>query len=214
MADATDPIQGLNDYATQHTTPLDTLIEELIAETHAELAERAGMLSGATVGTLLQFLVASSGAKRVLEVGMFTGVSALMMAAGLPDDGELFTCDISARHIAFGNRYFARSPHGHKITVLEGSALENIKTLDGTFDFVFIDADKPNYTNYYEAVLPKLAPNGMIAVDNVLWSGEVLDPKQENALAIVAFNEHVQNDPRTTNVMLTVRDGVTLIRRA
>ena len=112
MSDATDPIQGLNDYATQHTTPLDPLIEELIAETHAELAGRAGMLSGATVGTLLQFLVASSGAKRVLEVGMFTGVSALMMAAGLPDDGELFTCDISARHIAFGKRYFERSPHG------------------------------------------------------------------------------------------------------
>ena len=171
------------------------------------------MLSGPLVGSVLQFLIATSDAKRVLEIGMFTGASALMMAAALPDDGELITCDISARHIAFGKRYFERSPHGHKITVLEGGALENIKQLDGTFDFVFIDADKPNYTNYYDAAVPKLAPNGIIAVDNVLWSGEVLDPKEENALAITSFNEHVQNDPRTINVMLTVRDGLMLIRR-
>jgi caffeoyl-CoA O-methyltransferase len=211
--DATDPIKDLDDYATAHTTPLDPLIQELIAETKKEMGGLAGMLSGPVEGSLLQLLIAVSGAKRVLEIGMFTGYSALMMAAALPDDGELFTCDINARTIEFGKRYFERSPHGHKITVLEGGALENMKRLEGTFDFVFIDADKPNYTNYYDAALPLLAPNGIIAVDNVLWSGRVLEPKEESALAIASFNDHVQNDDRVINLMLTIRDGLMLIRR-
>jgi caffeoyl-CoA O-methyltransferase len=211
--DATDPIKPLDDYAAAHTSAPDPLIAELMEETREEFGEMAGMLSGAMVGTLLQFLVASLEAKRVLEIGMFTGASALMMAAALPDDGELYTCDNSSRHITFARRYFERSPHGRKIRVLEGGALENIKRLDGAFDFVFIDADKPNYTNYYEAVVPLLSPNGMIVADNVLWQGDVLDPKEENAVAIAAFNDHVQNDPRTVNVLLTVRDGLLLIRR-
>jgi len=175
----------------------------------------SGMLSGQLEGTLLQMLVASLGAKRVLEIGMFTGFSALMMAAALPDDGTLITCDVSPQAIAFAKRYFARSPHGKKIEVREGPALETLQTLRGPFDFVFIDADKLNYVNYYEAALALLAPNGVIAVDNVLWSGNVLDPKadDENAQAIVAFNRRVQEDARVTNVILTVRDGVTLIRK-
>jgi len=207
--------ERIEEYAAAHTTPLPPLLEELIAETKREMGALAGMLSGQLEGTLLQMLVASLGAKRVLEIGMFTGFSALMMAAALPDDGELITCDINARTIAFGKRYFERSPHGHKITVLEGGALENMKRLEGPFDFVFIDADKPNYGSYYEAALALLAPNGVIAVDNVLWSGNVLDPKadDENAQAIVAFNRRVQEDARVTNVILTVRDGVTLIRK-
>jgi caffeoyl-CoA O-methyltransferase len=205
--------QEIDDYAVAHTTALDPLLDELIAETKSEMGGLAGMLSGPVEGSLLQLLIAATSAKRVLEIGMFTGYSALMMAAGLPDDGELVTCDINARTIAFGKRYFERSPHGHKIRVLEGGALDNMKTLQGTFDFVFIDADKPNYTNYYEAALPLLAPKGIIAVDNVLWSGRVLDPKDENAIAIASFNDHVQNDPRTINVMLTIRDGLMLIRR-
>jgi len=206
-------LRRLDGYAVAHTKPLDPLIQELIAETNAEMGRMAGMLSGPVEGSLLQMLVASAGAKRVLEIGMFTGYSALMMAAALPDDGELITCDINARTIAFGKRYFERSPHGHKITVLEGGALENMKRLQGPFDFVFIDADKTNYTNYYEAVLPLLAPAGLIAVDNVLWRGEVLDPRDDNARAIADFNHHVRNDDRVTNVLLTVRDGLMLIRR-
>jgi caffeoyl-CoA O-methyltransferase len=214
MADATDPIQPLTAYAEAHTTALDPLIAELMEETRAEFGGLAGMLSGVSVGMLLQFLVEALVARRVLEIGMFTGGSALMMASALPNDGQLFTCDISARHIAFAKRYFERSPHGRKITVLEGAALDSVKKLDGPFDFVFIDADKSNYTNYYEAVLPKLSPNGIVAVDNVLWSGEVLAPDSDDAKAIASFNEHVQRDPRVTNVMLTIRDGVTLIRQA
>ena len=205
--------KGIEKYAKEHTTPLPQLLEELVAETKSELAERAGMLSGQVEGTLLQMLVASLRAKRVLEIGMFTGFSAQMMAAALPDDGKLITCDISARSIAFAQLFFARSPHGHKIEVRGAPALETLKTLDGPFDFIFIDADKPNYTNYYEASLPLLAPNGMIAVDNVLWSGRVLEPEDENAQAMVSFNDHVQRDDRVTNVILTVRDGIMLVRK-
>jgi caffeoyl-CoA O-methyltransferase len=205
-----EPIEG---YAEAHTTALPPLLEELIAETKKEMGPLAGMLSGQLEGTLLQMLVASLGAKRVLEIGMFTGFSALMMAAALPDDGRLITCDVSPKAIAFAKRYFARSPHGKKIEVREGPALDTLKTLRGPFDFVFIDADKTNYENYYEAALALLAPNGVIAVDNVLWSGNVLDPQEENGKAIVAFNRLVQDDSRVTNVILTARDGLTLIRK-
>ncbi len=206
-------LKKIDEYAVAHTKPLPPLVQELVDETHAEMGRMAGMLSGPVEGSLLQMLVATVGAKRVLEIGMFTGYSALMMAAALPDDGELITCDINARTIAFGKRYFERSPHGHKITVLEGGALENMKRLREPFDFVFIDADKPTYTNYYEAALPLLSPHGLIAVDNVLWRGEVLDPRDESARAIASFNDHVLHDERVSNVLLTVRDGLMLIRR-
>ena len=205
--------RGIEKYAKAHTTPLPPLLEELIGRTKEEMGARAGMLSGQLEGTLLQMLVASLGAKRALEIGMFTGFSAQMIASALPDGGSLITCDIDPRHIAFAKEYFARSPHGHKIEVREGPALETLKTLAGPFDFIFIDADKTNYTNYYEASLPLLAPNGLIAVDNVLWSGRVLEPESDDDKAIVAFNDHVQRDERTTNVILTVRDGIMLVRK-
>lgn len=200
-------------YAEQHTTPLPPLLQDLIATTHERQGEQASMLSGHLEGTLLQLLVFALQAKRVLEIGMFTGFSALMMAAALPDDGRLVTCDIDPERIAIAKEFFARSPHGHKIEVRQGPALETMKTLDGPFDLVFIDADKGNYMNYYEAALPLLAPTGLIAVDNVLWSGRVLDPRESDDHAIVDFNRHVQSDDRTSNVILTVRDGVMLVRK-
>ena len=206
--------EELEAYAEAHTTPLPPLLQELVATTQRELPERATMLSGQIEGTLLQMLVAMSGARRVLEIGMFTGFSAQMMAAALPDDGRIITCDIEPAHIEIARRFFGRSPDGHKIEVREGPALDTMKTLEpGSFDLVFIDADKRNYINYYEAALPLLAPNGTIAVDNVLWSGKVLDPKERDDHAIVAFNEHVRNDPRVSCVVLSVRDGLSLIRR-
>ncbi len=205
--------EEIETYAGAHTTPLPPLLEELTEKTKEQMGALSMMLSGQTEGTFLQMLAAAMGAKRILEIGMFTGFSAQMMAAALPDDGELITCDLNPEAIKTAKSFFARSPHGHKITVKEGPALETLKTLEGPFDLVFIDADKPNYTNYYEAVLPLLSANGIIAVDNVLWSGNVLDPKEDQAKAIVAFNDHVQADERVTNVMLTVRDGLMLIRR-
>jgi caffeoyl-CoA O-methyltransferase len=201
-------------YAAEHASALPPLLDELIEETRQQFGERATMLSGRVEGTLLQLLVAVTGARRVLEIGMFTGFSAQMMAAALPEDGRLITCDVDPKAIAIARRYFARSPHGRKIDVREGPALETLRTLQGPFDLIFIDADKGNYVNYYEAALPLLAPRGLIAVDNVLWSGRVLDPQEPDDHAIVAFNERVRADRRVSHVLLTVRDGVMLIRRA
>ncbi len=200
-------------YASAHTTAVSPLLQELAAATQERFGERAGMLSGQVPGTLLQMLIFASGAKRVLEIGMFTGYSAQMMAAALPDDGRVTTCDVDPKAIATAKEFFARSSVGHKIEVREGPALETMKSLEPGFGLIFIDADKGNYINYYEAALPLLAPRGIIAVDNVLWSGRVLDPQDDDSHAMVAFNHHVRDDPRVEQVMLTVRDGITLIRR-
>ena len=213
MATSYEKMIQLEDYAVRHSTPLPTLLEELITTTREKMGNRSLMLSGHLEGTLLQMLAASVGARRILEIGMFTGFSALMMAAALPDDGELITCDIDPEAIGLARSFFVRSPHGRKIDVREGPALDTLKTLEGPFDLVFIDADKENYIAYYEAALPLLAPNGVIAVDNVLWMGRVLDPTNESDHAIVAFNEHVSRDKRAWKVILPLRDGVMLIRR-
>jgi predicted O-methyltransferase YrrM len=205
--------EDIERYAMARSTPLPPLLEELMEETRKEFGPMATMLSGQLEGTLLQTLAAATGARRVLEIGTFTGFSAQMMAAALPEDGELITCDVNPKAIELARRYFERSPHGKKITLREGPALETLKTLEGGFDLVFIDADKQNYTNYYQATLPLLSANGLIAVDNVLWSGRVLKPESDDDKAIVAFNDHVQKDERVTNVVLTVRDGIMLIRR-
>ena len=204
---------GIEDYAAAHSTPLPPLLAELVATTEREMGALSGMISGQLEGDLLQTLIFATGAKRVLEIGMFTGFSAQMMAAALPDDGKIITCDINPKTIAIAKGFFARNPHGHKIEVREGPALATMAALDGVFDLIFIDADKGNYTNYYEAALPLLAPRGLICVDNVLWSGAVLDPKTDDDRAMVAFNDHVRNDPRVAQVILTVRDGLMLIRR-
>ena len=200
-------------YVAEHSEPLPPLMEELVAETKDGMGNRAVMLSGQIEGVLLQTLIASLGATRVLEVGMFTGFSALMMAAALPANGKLITCEINDQAISLAERYFARSAHGGKIDIRRGPAIDTLRELEPPFDLVFIDADKTNYTAYYEASLDLLAPKGVIVVDNVLWSGDVLDPKDDDGKAIVAFNQHVQDDDRVTNVILTVRDGISLIRR-
>ena len=196
-----------------HTTPLPPLLEELVSVTQERFGQEARMLSGQLEGTLLQMVIASMRARRVLEIGTFTGFSAQMMAAALPDDGELITCDVDPQAIEVARSFFQRSPHGHKISLREGPALETMRSLDPPFDLIFIDADKESYIAYYEEALRPLAPTGVIAVDNVLWSGRVLDPKEESDRAIVAFNEHVSRDERVVNVILTVRDGIMLIRK-
>lgn len=199
-------------YAMAHTTPLPRLLEELVSVTQERFGARARMLSGQLEGTLLQLLIASMNAKRVLEIGTFTGFAAQMMAAALPKDGELITCDVDAEAIEVARSFFERSPHGHRISLRAGPALETMRSLRPGFDLVFIDADKESYIDYYEEALRLLSPNGLIAVDNVLWSGRVLNPKEESDKAIVAFNEHVSRDERVTQVVLTVRDGLMLVR--
>ena len=199
-------------YAEAHTTPPPELLRELAAETQATM-RLPQMLTGTTEGRLLELLVHAIGARRILEIGTFTGYSALSMAAALPDDGHIDTCDIDPTHVEVAERYIARSEHAAKITVHVGPALESIARLEGDFDFVFIDADKANYDNYYEAVLPRLSPGGLIAIDNTLWSGRVLDPQDDDSKAIAALNEKLAADDRIVCVQLTVRDGVTLVRK-
>lgn len=201
----------IDDYAFDHTTPLPPVLEELRIATY-DSAPDAAMLSDRLVGTLLQTLIRVSGARRILEIGTFTGFSALMMAHALPDDGQLITCDIEPRPLA--REFFARTPHGKKIDLRVGPALDTLDTLQGPFDLVFIDADKTNYLNYYVKCIDLLSPTGVIAVDNTLWSGKVLDPKDESDKAIAALNDYVTNDPRVNNVLLTLRDGLMLAFRA
>ncbi len=205
---------GIEEYARASTTPEPDLLQQVAVETEA-LGERARMLTGRLEGRLLKLLVGLKQPRLVLEIGCFTGYSALSMAEALPADGRLITCEISEEHAGIARRNFARSPHGDRIELRLGPALDTIAALDGPFDFVFIDADKSNYPAYYEAVLPKLAEDGLIAFDNVLWSGRVLDETDDDddTAAIRALNASLVRDERIECVMLTVRDGLTLVRR-
>jgi caffeoyl-CoA O-methyltransferase len=204
-----DPIEA---YAAAHTTPPTELLAALAEETRATMSAPQ-MLTGTVEGRFLELLVFGTGARRVLEIGTFTGYSALSMAAALPEGGRIDTCDIEAKHVEVAQRYIDRSPYADRITIHLGPALETIANLEGTFDLVFIDADKPNYANYYEAVLPRLSARGLIAIDNTLWSGRVLDPQDEHSQAIAGLNDAIAADERVIAVQLTVRDGVTLVRR-
>ena len=154
-----------------------------------------------------------SGAKRAVEIGTFTGYSALSIAEGLPDDGRLTCCDVSEEWTAIARRYWALAPWGHKIELRLAPALETLGQLEGPIDFAFVDADKSNYVNYWEALLPKMCAGGLIVADNVLWSGTVLAPDTESARAIAEFNRYVAADDRVEQVMLTVRDGITIARK-
>jgi caffeoyl-CoA O-methyltransferase len=202
-------------YAEEHTTPPGELLARLAEETRSTLAAPQ-MLTGTIEGRFLELLVFASGARHVLELGTYSGYSSISMAAGLPADGRIDTCEVDERHAEVARRYIAEAGLSDRITVHLGPAIETVERLGGPFDLVFIDADKVNYVNYYEAVLPKLAERGLIAADNTLWSGRVLDSSDESegTRAIVAFNEHVRADSRVVSVQLTIRDGVTLIRRA
>ena len=201
-------------YALEHTTPEPQWFATLAEETRS--ATRAPtMMVGTLEGRLLTAVVAMLRPRSVLEIGTFTGYSALSMAEALPADGRIVTCDISEEHLAIARRHIAASPYAGVIEIRSGPALETIATLPGPFDLVFIDADKTSYSAYFEATLAKLAPDGVILVDNVLWSGRVLDPTitDPDTAAIKAFNDQVLADDRVEVVMLTVRDGVSLIRR-
>jgi len=204
--------EDVEDYAVQHTTQLAELFDRLDAETR-EKTTAPQMMVGRLEGGFLAALVRLSGARRILELGTFTGYSSISMASALPPEGRIITCDVDPDATAIARRYMDESGHGDKIEIKLGPALETIQTLEGPFDIVFIDADKPNYQAYYEAVLPLLAENGLVIADNVLWSGRVVEPDgDESTQAIKAFNEHVRNDDRVVSVMLTVRDGMTLVQ--
>jgi predicted O-methyltransferase YrrM len=201
-------------YAEAHTTPPEQLLVELAEETRATLPIPE-MLTGPVEGRFLELLVFASGAERVLEIGTYSGYSVLSMARGLPPGGHIDTCEIEERHAEVARRYVATSPYADRITIHVGPARETIARLDGPFDLAFVDADKTGYDAYYEAVLPKLAPRGLIVFDNMLADGRVVDApdRDERTRAIVALNRKLRDDPRVECVLLTVRDGVTLVRR-
>jgi len=205
--------EQVEDYAAEHTTQPDELFDRLAAETR-EKTTAPQMMVGRIEGGFLAALVRLTGAKRILEFGTFTGYSSISMASALPPDGRIITCDVDPEATAIARRYMDESGHGDKIEIKLGPALETIQTLEGPFDLVFIDADKPNYQAYYDAALPLLADNGLLIADNVLWSGRVVEPDgDESTEAIKAFNEHVAEDDRVVSVMLTVRDGMTLVQK-
>jgi caffeoyl-CoA O-methyltransferase len=199
-------------YAEEHTSPDGELFERLAAETR-EKTTAPQMMVGRVEGQTLALLVRQSEARRVLELGTFTGYSSISMAQALPPDGRVITCDVNEETTAIARRYAEEAGVVDKIEYRLGPGLETIAELDGPFDLVFIDADKNNYVNYYEATLPLLAPNGLIVADNTLWSGDVADPENsdESTQHIREFNDRVQDDDRVDNVLLTVRDGMNLI---
>jgi caffeoyl-CoA O-methyltransferase len=198
-------------YIHDHTSARDPLFDELREVTYASM-KSPQMQVGRVEGTLLKLLCQLLGARRVLEIGTFTGYSALSMAEGVVEEGEIITCDIDPEATRVAQRFFDRSPHGRKIKLRLGDALETVNQLPGEppFDLVFLDADKERYHAYYEAVLPKLRRGGLLIADNTLWSGKVLNPTEATDHAIVAFNDHVNADPRVENVLLSVRDGMML----
>jgi len=206
-------------YATAHTTPPAEHLRALAQETRETLSS-PGMLTGDVEGRFLEFLVFLARPRLVLEIGTFSGYSALSMAAAMDSiaDARIISCELSDAHADVAERHIAAAGMAGRIEVRRGPALATIDGLDGPFDLVFIDADKTGYLDYYEAVLPKLSRDGLIVVDNVLWSGRVaLPPSAEDSdstAALRTFNDHVTADERVVNVMLTVRDGITLARRA
>ncbi len=201
-------------YAERYSMPESAVCRALREETQRTM-EYPQMLVGPLEGAFLKMMTRLVGAKRVLEIGMFTGYSALCFAEALPDDGEIITCEVNEQSAAMARSYFGQVPVGKKISIRMGPALDTMRTLTGPFDVIFIDADKTNYLNYYQRSLDLLTPNGVILIDNVLWSGEVLKqpPPDDSTATIQELNRTVSTDPRVSAVLVTIRDGILVIRR-
>ena len=206
--------EEIEEYAEAHTTAPSELLRRLAAETQAELRVPQ-MLTGPIEGRLLEFLVFAVRPQRVLELGTYSGYSSLSMAAALPPGGHIETCEVDETHAEVARRYHEEAGVSDRITIHLGPALETIERLEGEFDLVFVDADKINYPTYYELLLPRLAEHGLMVFDNTLWSGRVVDPDDSpDTNAITELNDRLASDPAVGAVVLTVRDGVTLVRRA
>ena len=200
-------------YAEQHSTPPGDVFARLGAETRACFPHNAEMMIGPLVGTFLAFIVGLKQPRRALEIGTFTGWSSIAMAQALPPGATLVSCDVNEETTAIARRYAEEAGVVDRIEYRTAPGLDSIEQLEGEFDLIFIDADKPNYLNYYEATLPKLARTGLMVLDNTLWSGRVADPDEndDNTRAIREINDRIVDDPRVNNVLLTVRDGMNLV---
>ena len=205
----------IEEYCEAHSTPQSELLYRLTRETHQKVMNPR-MLSGHLQGMLLTTLCRMMQARRVLEIGTYTGYSALCIAEGLAADGQVHTIEVDEEREEMIRRYLAQSPYQDKIQLHIGDALQVIPTLQEQWDMVYIDADKEEYTDYYEAVLPQVRKGGIILADNVLWDGKVVKEVRsgdKDTRALLAFNEHVQADPRVTNFILPVRDGLMFIEK-
>ena len=206
----------LADYLVAHGTPPDAEQRDLIEQT-AALGAVAGMQIAPEQGAFLTLFTRLIGARNAIEIGTFTGYSALCIARGLPDDGTLMCCDVSEEWTAIGRKTWQAAGVADRIDLRIAPALDTIAALPAatSFDLAFIDADKPNYANYFDALLPRMRPNGAILVDNVLWDGNVVkdDVTDDNTLAIKAFNDKIAGDDRVDAVMLPIADGLTICRK-
>ena len=217
MAKITSLTQDLYRFMLRNRTAEEQLLGELRRETEQRIGRLAGMMISEEQGLLLRILVAAIGARRVVEVGTFTGYSAACMAAALPADGRLLCCDVSREWTSIGVPYWRRGGLSDRIDLRIAPALDTLRELPSQppVDFAFVDADKDNYVAYFEALLPKLRPNGLLAFDNVMWHNWMMDAANQDAetIGIREFNDHILGDPRIETVMLHVGDGVTLIRK-
>ena len=212
--DIVDP--AINDYLVAHSEPADDVLRELAEETHRDLARQSGMQITHDEGELLTMLVRLTGARQAVEVGTFTGYSSICIARGLPADGHLLCCDVSEEYTSVARRYWERAGVADKIELTIAPAVETLRALptDPHLDFAFIDADKTGYASYVEEIVPRLRTGGLMVLDNMLWSGRVLDPQDdEDAQAVAALNNALVADDRLDVVLLPVRDGVMLARK-
>lgn len=202
----------IDSYAEMITSDEDSILKDLVKESDDSL-DFIDMISGKVVGTFLQMLIKISGSKRVLEVGTFTGYSALMMAQALPEGGEVFTFEMNYRYMNLAQSFFDRFDKEHKVTLVSGNALENIPKIEGEFDLAYLDGDKLRYPDYYEMLIPRIPSGGLLVADNVLWDGTVLNPEDNKSEAINRFNQIVREDHRVEQVLLPVRDGLLVVRK-
>ena len=202
--------QEIDNYIEQHTSEESDILQELNRETYLKILYPQ-MLSGKIQGEFLIMISKIMQPKRILEIGTFTGYSAICLAQGLAEKGQLFTIDINEELSEIVNKYISKASLNKKVIPIIGDAIEIIPTLNETFDLVFIDADKINYSNYYDLLIDKVRSGGLIIADNVLWSGKVTQKiklNDKSTIALKSFNQKVQNDPRIRNVILSVRDGL------
>jgi caffeoyl-CoA O-methyltransferase len=205
----------IDNYTAEHTDEISPLLQNLLKETEA-ITGRSRWSIGKVEGRLMQFLVKATGTRKAVEIGTFTGFSALMIAEALPEDGRLITCESDSAYAEIALRYFAQSPHSRKIRLELQPAIETLQKMsDNSAGFVFIDADKPSYGRYFDEALRILYPGGLVFVDNVFWRNKIFKRPitNENAKAIAAFNQKVKNTDGVEKVMLSVRDGIYLIRK-
>ena len=211
--DIVDP--AINDYLVAHSEPADDVLRDLAEETHRELGGRATMQISHDEGELLTMLVRLTGARQAVEVGTFTGYSSICIARGLPSDGHLLCCDVSEDYTSVARRYWERAGVTDKLELRIAPAVETLAALptDPHLDFAFVDADKTGYASYVEEIVPRLRPGGLMVLDNMLWSGEVLDPQNDDGRAVADLNDALVADDRLDVVLLPVRDGVSLARK-